>query len=464
MELLKSVGIDVSRSFICVCSISEEPEDLKEFSESYKPTFLKPDGEGVDQLLSMGGPYFLEPTGADYWFWVDVLIAAGLDHYFVSGSRIRNYARTHEILSKGDKEDAAVIAAYGLENLRKGKMSAFLDIPRTALKEHWLTLRTLPKISAQFQNKIKARLAFEAPHLAKVTPHDRPWGNESAPALWRELAGLPVQAGGRKRKDPPNPVGRSPGWITEGLASLLCLHEQLQARVEQAIDQEIEKDNTRSMAVFQEVFKAWGITTRTGVAILSAAHPFEQFLSEDGKRLRRRKWNQSGDKRSGRDKSLKAFQRALAFGQIKIQSGQKMAQIPTGDRYVRDAIINFLVAKVVTARQPTAARLHKLYGKPEGWAGWSKKQRQEWTEKYKFEGLFKGYGSEPWNNPDAIAAVMQYNKSTEPFARLQLFYQYAPQCQNLSKYTRIKKVYSKFVRMLFKDLFAAYQTAAPRSD
>lgn len=50
-----------------------------------------------------------------------------------------------------------------------------------------------------------------------------------------------------------------------------------------------------------------------------------------------------------------------------------------------------------------------------------------------------------------------YSGVSLPIARLQLFYEFAPQCQNLKKTARIWKSYPKFCQWLFQDLYKAWQ-------
>lgn len=451
-------GIDVGRSSIYCCVLTEEPGDLQEFANRYKPVILETSSASAEQLLKLADIYFLEPTGADYWYWVNILEEANAEYRLVAGTRIRNYARIHGITSKGDREDAAAICCYGMIHLQKGKESAFLQVNRSALHQHWLTLRTLPKISTAYQNKLRARLAFESPEVMKIKACDRDWGSENPSRLWRQLAGEEgLTTTGRKRNIQTTVAAQS--WITEEIAKLLCAHEEFQGRVERFISKEVEDDDSLSMQVLQAVFDQWKIPERASIAIIAAVHPIEQFLGEDGQRIRKRKWNQAGTKRGSRDASLKSFQRAMAFGLVKIQSGQKMIQVPTGDKYVKSSMLTFLSARIVIGRQPQTARLHKVYGKPEEWENWKKKQKDEWKANHSFKAIHQQYGDkqECWNNPEAIASVMMYNGCTEPFAKLQLFYEFAPQCQNLRRFPRIKKVYSKFIRALFRDLVECYR-------
>jgi transposase len=105
----KIVGLDIGRGSAVACIMEARPVDLPDFIRKYKPAMIAADPAGLAQLLTMGEIFALEPTGKDHRWWANGIEAAGKQILLTPGVRIRNHARGQGVLSKGDKEDAAVI-------------------------------------------------------------------------------------------------------------------------------------------------------------------------------------------------------------------------------------------------------------------------------------------------------------------------------------------------------------------
>jgi len=454
---MKHVGIDVGRGSIICCVIEKEPPDITKFINTYKPIKISLTKAGSEKLLSLGDIYFLEPTGADYWPWIDIL--AEKEYYLVSGMRIRNFAKLNGIMSKGDREDAGIIALYGKTNLEKSSESAFLSKNSNEFKAYWNDLKRIPQLGTRYKNQIKGRLVAEAPHLAKIRPSDRPWGSKLAPTLWREIAGIPLGPRGKKREAIPESeiIGRGLSWLTQSLALQLTEVEAMGGRLEEEISNKIAETDDRSMRAFKIVFKAWGISDRAQLAILAAAYPLENFLREDGLPIRERRWNNDGTKQIGVNRSLKSFQRAMAHGQMKIQSGDSYKAVRTGDRSIYACLSMWIEMKCLIQRAVAKQRLLKRI--PTNWESLSPAEQEQWLKQQTFEALFplEEIGKKSWEKPDIVEKVMDHTEVSYRIAQLQLFYYSAPQNQGRRKSEKNSKTYSKFCRLLWTDLIQAYQ-------
>lgn len=192
---------------------------------------------------------------------------------------MRNFAKNAGILNKSDREDAAVIASYGLQHLTRKNAKAFISITASELKEHYLMLRSIKKQRVSLINQIRARLAYECPELHNVTFKPRPWGDSTIPHLWRAVAERPIP----DRKGvlvPEETVGRGLGAITKQMAEQVCNLEMLAYAIECECETIMSGDR---FDIYHSVFERWGIPRNTALAILAAIYPIEQFLEEDGK-------------------------------------------------------------------------------------------------------------------------------------------------------------------------------------
>jgi len=452
------VGIDIGSASVVACVFPGSTDDLLSFSRKYKPIKADATVEGIEAISSLGDIFALEPTGSYHRVWAENLEARGKTVVFCSGTRIRNYARTHGILDKSDRTDAAVIAAYAHYHIQGDNPKAFIELPKDDLRERYTSLKSLPRVRQGLINRLRARLAYELPERAKATAAERPWMESRPSALWREIAGEEVLGGKKRQERNSKTIGRGLSWIGQEIAKIICECERLESRIEREIHELMEDP---LIARYSPVFEAWGISERSQAAIVSVIHPIEQFLGSDGRRIVERVWG-DGNERTKRDRSLKAFQRAMAFGRTRIQSGDSLKWVSTGDKEVRASMVSFLEFKIAIRRSVNQARLFEFFGKPEEWEDWNKKQRDRWKDDRSFQALTepklkgaitaKPNGYKPWKDTTLIQFVMDYNGASEPFARLQLFYEYAPQCQNLVKKRRILKCFPLFIRWLFADL------------
>jgi hypothetical protein len=122
---------------------------------------------------------------------------------------------------------------------------------------------------------------------------------------------------------------------------------------------------------------------------------------------------------------------------------------------------------MVTRRQPSATRLFLRLGKPETADQWTKRQRKEWIKEHSFKATLtptiQKLELTEWHQNNQLKEclahqdpyqwlwqkVADYSGVSLPIARLQLFYEFAPQCQNLKKTAGIWKSYPKFCQWLF---------------
>ncbi|MGB3494921.1 MAG: transposase [Elainellaceae cyanobacterium] len=458
--MVRVVGIDVSRGEAICCVLEEQPQDLLEFARSYKP--IKVRSASANSLIDMGDVFILEPTGSDHRIFSEVLRSAKKPVLGVTGIRVRGFAKNAGILNKSDREDAAVIAAYGLQHLEKRNPKAFINITASEFKEHYLALQGIKKQKVSLANQVRGRLTYECPELHDARCKYRDWGDSKAPRFWRAIAGQVDDSRGLTL--PEQTLGRGISTVTQQMAIQICNLELLAYAIECECEALIQSDR---FSIYQNVFSHWGIKGNTAIAILAAIFPIEQYLEEDGRQTYKRvhSTDRSKHQRTTRNRSLKQFKRAIGAGLMWIQSGKKEFWAPTGDKAIRASLYAYLEATVCIRSCPNVktlcARNPELKGKLD--RAKSKKERQKIIkEGYSIEAIVEKHLPEcktktPWKEEVLIKPVMRLTEASDRIAELQLFYKIAPQCLNKSKSEKIMKVYPRFVTKLFRDLTKEYQ-------
>lgn len=453
------IGIDVSRGKATVCKLEEVPIDLMEYSRSYKPLTFKTTQEDLEALAALGKVFVLEPTGSDHKIYVEYLRSQGKTVLGCTGIRVRNFARDSGILNKADREDAAVIAAFGLRHLQRRNIKAFISIDAIEIKEKYRSIQQLIKQRTALINQLRSRLVYECPELHAAKSMARTWLKSHPPAIWRAIAGEELLHP-KATRVPEQTVGRGLSELSRQLAIQICSLERLQFALECEADEIL---NSQELNLYSTVMNRWGITPLTQTAIISAIYPLEQFL-DDGKPVRKRIYatDKSRYNKTVRNRSLKQFKRALGAGRMWIQSGKKEFWAKTGDPKTRAAIYTYLEMAVVTRRQPSLMRLHKLFPdlKDQLAPLRGRKRTAFLTDHYSFRALIEKAGIQPnlapWKDEKLIQQAVVISKMSPAIAKLQLFYEFAPQCQAKGKKERLMKVYPRFIEWLYRDLLSEY--------
>lgn len=426
------VGLDVGNGNVHACVLNEEVQNLKRFARSYKPIKLNSSKEDLEALAKLGDVFALEPTGAYYRVFLEFLQKAGKVVLLVPGGRIRHFAKTHDIINKKDREDAAVIAAYTRYFLHSPQN--FISITATEIRELYLALASVNRVKNPIANQIWARLSYELPEFCRscngtkkvITP--RKWNEPEPPAGWRWLSGETLKnPRWQKAYDEQltETVGRGLSDITRSLAAQLCQLEKQEFQIEAQLQTILDKPELQP---YIEVFESWHVPPVFQCVFLCGCFPINKYLDDQGKPIR--EWVEGQNGRSRRHRSLKAFQLSMGMGRIISESGKtKGKQVMGGPKYLRVALWQF-VATLVVRRRGKQEEFLKLV-----------------------QNLHKVYPCEkPWESKEICQAIADLKKTTPKLAGLMVYYEVAPNCLNVKLDQRISKVESRFVRGLFKDL------------
>ena len=311
---------------------------------------------------------------------------------------------------------------------------------------------------------LRSRLVYECPEIHDWPSGPRAWSSEIPPRLWRIIAGHPVDKRGRSL--PTVTVGPGISGFTKHLAEQICTYEKLFGIIETECEEILE---TPDFEIYRKVLdEEWPIGKLTQVAILAAIYPIEPYLSEDGNPIRKRVHasGKSLNAKTVRHRSLKQFKRAIGAGRQWIQSGKKEYWAKTGDPTIRASIYAYLDVVIVVRRQPSIGRLKKTFPEIEEiLSGLSKSKRskliaQRYSLRAQVDSWYRNCSDrsfEMWKHPVLIKKAAEFTGVSENIAQLQLFYEFAPQCQNRSKSKRLMKVCPRFVERLFKGLTKEYK-------
>ncbi len=441
------VGLDIGRGSAVACAMGERPTDLVQFIRKYRPIVAPANKAGLKAIESLGDIFALEPTGKDQRWWQRELEALGKLVLIVSGTRIRAHAKDSGVQSKGDKEDAAVIASYTKLNLERGNSRAFQAESSNQIKDLRAELLSVQRHRNQISNQLKARFGDEQPELVKFKPTVRAWG-ESSPKCWQKL-----------QED------YDLSWLAREDISQIIYWNNREAAVEVKLSELLESP---SLLRYAPVWEAWQLSYKQAVPILAAIHPLEQFLADDGKRIIEHIHTTTGS-RVKTDRTLRGIHRALGYGRIKIQSGDSWRWRRSGDGSTIAAFYMWMEKQIVLRRTPNRNRLKKIFDCPDGeLEALSEKAQKKWIEARNFRSYClsieprcetvrpiprdkQRVGYMPWKDEALINRIAEdYSLVPKRIATMQLFYEWA--FFEIGKQDRILKSIPLMIRLLVNDL------------
>jgi transposase len=356
--MTRVVGLDVSKSSVSCCLLTEKPSNPREFY--YECRFYKfaTDTAGLTGLLLLKPEIaLLEPTGVNYSrFWVEHLTRAGCEVRFVGHKQLRNYRENHLALpDKDDDADSLALACYQFDY--GSDLSRFVQVRDriiSRMRELVLRLNHLSRIQSPIINRSRQDLAWQFPEIALVTSVRGVSGK--VPLMWGWLAGQ------RESKKYDRIYSTTAGL---GLTDSVKFHAlricSLQLE-EQAIEDELDTLLTdERFRTYREVFQKFNFGNRIQSVILSQIFPLENFLNEDGKpEIKIRKGRKSGNP-TKRHLSLRRFQKALGVAPSQESSGDiSKSKVSGGSALCRRALWQWVFSTVEPARRRTNPLLKEL--------------------------------------------------------------------------------------------------------
>ncbi|MFM2064716.1 MAG: hypothetical protein RLZZ507_4387 [Cyanobacteriota bacterium] len=346
---MRIVGLDVSKSSVSCCLLTEKPSDVREFYYDCKFYHFQNNQEGISGMLALKPDVaILEPTGVNYSkFWTQLLTRAGVEIRLVGHKELRRYRENHlQLPDKDDDADSLAIACYYFDYCGdRSRWVRVLDPVVSRIRELILRLNHLSKVQSPIINRARQDLAWQFPEVALVNSQRGVSGN--VPLLWGWLAGE------RQSTKYDRLYSQTAGV---GLTDSVKFHSQricsLQ-REEQLIEDELAvllKD--ARFEKYIQVFEEFKFGDRLQATILSQIFPLENFFGEDGKPVVKIRKGRISGKPTKRYLSLRRFQKALGYAPTQESSGDiSKNKVSGGSAVCRKAIWQWVFSSVEPARR-----------------------------------------------------------------------------------------------------------------
>lgn len=354
--MTRILGLDVSKSTVSCCLITELPQDTKEFYYNYPFVTLNADKDGIKSLLEFNADVaILEPTGTNYSrIWVEHLLKNGVEVRLVEHTKLRYYRERHlELPNKDDDADALALAVYGIEHLNNPRK--FISI-RTKeiyeLRSYVLRLQHLNRVQNPIINRIRQDLSWQFPEIALVKSVSK---TKKSPLLWGWLAG--ERESKRYERLHQETIGL-------GITDTVRLHSERLCslhREEYEIERKVEELISRSQFTqYHKAFSSFNFGLRTTALLLSQIYPFTRYLEDNKPIVVSRKGRNSG-KPTLRHLSERRFLKSLGLAPTQEYSGDsKKTKVTGGSSLSRKALWLWVFSAVEPKQRRTTKNTQKL--------------------------------------------------------------------------------------------------------
>lgn len=336
------LGLDISKSSVTYCLLSELPDNPKTFASRQRPKKIEATEEGRAELLSLDFDFaVLEPTGVYSRIWRHWLTQAGREYRLVGHWELKSYREGWKFSSKTDKLDAIALAMYGLE--RGERSGAFLVERDNVLSDLVLLHGHLNRQKNGLQNNLRQRLTYQVPEWA-----ERKWRREfwstGIPLILQAIAGDPTPKWKRELEESSG-SGLEPD--SASLARILIAIEREEIEVENLIKVELAKP---SYERYLRAAADCGFSSWLTACMIASIYPFEQFLG-DGRRRITHRYTATNNVRVRKDESLRAFKLACGMGLIWAQSGDWSGWTSGGNSFTRMALRNAIAGSYMNNKR-----------------------------------------------------------------------------------------------------------------
>ncbi|MBD2202734.1 transposase [Calothrix sp. FACHB-1219] len=358
--MIKVLGLDISKSSVSACLLTEIPDDVRQFYYEYQFLKIPATVAGIKQLLELGADVaVMEPTGNNYSkLWGTHLARAGVEVRLVGHKELRSYRAAHLALpDKDDDADALALACYYLEYFNNPKRFVQIrDETIVRIRELVLRLSHLNRVQSPIINRLRQDLAWQFPEVALVNSVRGASGD--VPLLWGWLAGLRES----KKYDLLYKMTAGLG-ITATVrhhAARICDLQTEEFNIEEELRVLLEDARFNR---YRAAFARFGFGLRLEAIILSQIYPMEAFLDIDGQPEVRIRPGRNSKKPTKRHLSLRRFQKALGLAPSSESSGDmKKSKIIGGSDLCRKAFWQWVFTRIEVKR----SRLNNSIGEKLG--------------------------------------------------------------------------------------------------
>ncbi|WP_017652549.1 IS110 family transposase [Fortiea contorta] len=184
--MIKVLGLDVSKSSVLTCLLTDKPTQPRQFYYDCKFLKLEANAAGIRALLELQPDVALmEPTGNNYSkLWGTHLARAGVEVRLVGHKELRSYRANHLALpDKDDDADALALACYYFDYHQEPRRFVQIrDEVIVKIRELVLRLAHLNRVQSPIINRLRQDLAWQFPEVALVRSRRGALGK--VPLLW----------------------------------------------------------------------------------------------------------------------------------------------------------------------------------------------------------------------------------------------------------------------------------------
>ena len=337
------VGLDVCKSSVVACLISELPCEPRQFHYDARYQTFKADAAGIQGLLGLKPDVaVMEPTGVNYQkLWGIHLHRAGVKVVLVGHAELHHHrAKYLKLPDKDDQADALALACYYLTY--QDEINRFVpmrDERITRIREVILRLHHLNRVQSPIINRIRQDLAWQFPEVALV---DSRRCSGKVPLLWGWLAG--ERESKRYERLYLDSIGLGIGDNVVTNAERICHLQREEMRLEGELDLLVRD---LSFEIYHRVFEEFGFGQRIQALILSQIYPIENFLGDGNKPIVTIKKGRNSGKPTKRHLSRRRFEKALGVAPTENSSGDKKGKkVVGGSQLCRTALWQWTFTRV----------------------------------------------------------------------------------------------------------------------
>lgn len=353
---IRVLGLDVSKSSVSACLLTEKPVNPRQFYYSYEFKKLNADISGIKAMLDFKPDIaIIEPTGTNYSkLWLTQLARAGVEVRLVGHKELRRYRENHlDLPDKDDDADALALACYLFdytENRRR--FVQIRDSTISQIRETILRLSHLNRIQSPVINRIRQDLAWQFPEISLVKSVRGSSGK--VPLLWGWLAN--ERSSTRYDKLYQNTCGIGINDSVRYHAQRICSLQREEYELEIKLDSLLATPKFKN---YCDVFTIFGFGSRLQAMLLSQIYPIESYFGDDGKpEITFQRGRKSG-KPTKRYLSLRRFQKALGVAPTQESSGDsKKTKVTGGSDLCRKALWQWVFTRI----EPRRSRLKNDIG------------------------------------------------------------------------------------------------------
>ncbi|WP_414544293.1 IS110 family transposase [Nostoc sp. CCY0012] len=358
--MIRVLGLDVSKSSVSACLLTEKPIQPRQFYYECPFRCLSANSAGIKQLLELKPDIaIMEPTGTNYSkLWGTHLARAGVEVRLVGHKELRSYRQHHLALpDKDDDADSLALACYYFDYHQEPRRFVQIrDLTIVRIRELVLRLCHLNRVQSPIINRIRQDLAWQFPEVALVRSQRLKAGK--VPLLWGWLAG--ERKSSRYDRIYKNTVGLGLSDTVRYHAERLCNLHREELAIEEELHQLLADDRFR---LYLEVFHRFGFGERLQAILISQIYPLSGFLGEDGKPEVKIRKGRNSHKPTKRHLSLRRFQKALGVAPSLEASGDiRKAKMVGGSDLCRMALWQWVFTRIEVKRSRLKNDIGEILG------------------------------------------------------------------------------------------------------